>query len=343
MKRRLAILLIVFSSALAYAHDGSDNRVAYNDTPTQARRAPQKRTAQTPTPPTPKPPKPPKTPTPPQPPQPPQPPKHKITINGTSIDLAGIEGLVRGQLDGVREMIKTNPHIPPQTRDKILARLDKVRASVDKRLAKIKTKGFDDIGEELSQMGEEIGQALEGLDDELEVLGDQLGKDLSKKFKKKNFKFDFGHKDKGKHDHDDNDNDNDNDNDDDDDDDVGSIPMTPDLQDTDSDGMRDAVNDLKGLAVTSAQKEQIAKIRSISDKEVAAARANLEALSQKLETALGNAKTSDDEIRRLVDDISRQEAAIRKARLVAWHSARRVLDESQRKRIEAAAAKHKPK
>ncbi|HET9482548.1 MAG TPA: hypothetical protein VFO79_01215, partial [Xanthomonadales bacterium] len=97
------------------------------------------RIAQGPTPP--RPPRPPRAPT------PPHPPDISISINGNKIDLSGIEGMVRRQLDGAREMIRNNPNIPPQVRDKILARLDRVRASVDKRLAKLKTKGVDQLGE----------------------------------------------------------------------------------------------------------------------------------------------------------------------------------------------------
>ena len=47
----------------------------------------------------------------------------------------------------------------------------------------------------------------------------------------------------------------------------------------------------------------------------------------------------DAEITRLVDQISAQEAVIRKSRILAWAQARRVLDDGQRKKIEDAAKK----
>jgi len=315
---------LVFGPALSQAHDGRDNLIAYaddggssTDTP---RRAPPRETAQAPVPP-PRPPRPPRPPTPPTPPG-----QHggiTVNVNGNKIDLSGIGGMVRGQLDGAREMIRNNPNIPPKLRDKILARIDRVRATVDKRLSKLKGKGLEEMGEELEQMGDEIEEAMEGLDDELEQLGDQLGKDIGKNigkhFKGKNFKFKFDFDDEA--------------------DDVGGIPMAPDLDELDDGEMGDALDDLKGLAIKPQQREQISKIRAKADQEVAAARRQLDDLSNKFEAALGNSSTSDEDIRRYVDQISAQEAVIRKARILAWVNARRVLDDGQRKRIEAAASK----
>jgi hypothetical protein len=233
--------------------------------------------------------------------------------------------MVRGQLDGVREMIRNNPNIPPQLRAKILARIDKVRGTVDKRLSKLKGKSLEQMGEELESMGEEIEAAMEGLEEELEQLGDQLGKDLGKNIQKnlknKNFKFKFDHDPE------------------DDEDFADAIPMTPDLDDVDDGDMREALDDMKGMAIKPQQKEQIAKIRAEADKTVIAARGRLEELSKQLEGALANPRTSTADIERFVDQISAQEAAIRKARIVSWVKARAVLDDGQRKRIEAAAAK----
>jgi Spy/CpxP family protein refolding chaperone len=327
---------IVFGPALSSAESGR-NIVAYADPGpemTYARHAPPPVVAQAPTPP-PKPPRPPKAPTPPTPPNG----GIKIDFNGHHLDLSGIDGLVRGQLDGVREMIKNNPNIPQPLRDKLLARLDKIRGSVDKRLAKIRGKRLDEVGGELERLGDEIEEALDGLDEELEQLGENLGKDLGKKFKDKQWKFDF--KNKNNNDHDNNFGNEDNEDDESDPDVPGSIPMAPDLDSADDGDMRDAINDLKGMAIRKDQKDQIVQIRQKADAEVKAAREVIEVTSKKLETALGNPKTSDAEIGRMVDQISSAEARIRKARIIAWHSARRVLDTDQRKRIEAAATKRK--
>ena len=337
---------LVFGPALSQAHDGRDNIIAYADDGAKntkadgdaPRHAPRSRTAQGPTP-RPAPPAPPTPPTPPRPARAPRAPGVNVTINGNKIDLSGIDGMVRGQLDGVREMIRNNPNIPPQLRDKIIARIDKVRATVDKRLSKLKGKSLEEVGTELEQMGDEIDQAMDGLEEELEQLGEQLGKDIGKNigknFKNKNFKFKFENKNK----HGD-DKDNEDDEDDEDDNDVSdSIPMTPDMENVDDGDMRDAINDLKGMAIKPQQKEQIAKIRAEADKTVSVARGRLEELSKKLEGALADPRTSTGDIERYVDQISAQEAAIRKARIVSWVKARAVLDDGQRKRIEAAAGK----
>ncbi|HLL21879.1 MAG TPA: hypothetical protein VK427_07100, partial [Kofleriaceae bacterium] len=132
--------------------------------------------------------------------------------------------------------------------------------------------------------------------------------------------------------HDDNDSKKDNDDND-------GLPMAPDLDDADDGDMRDALNDLKGMAIKPQQKQQIAEIRANADKTVAAARGRLDELSHKLEAALADPRTSTGDIERYIEQISQQEAQIRKARIVSWVKARNVLDESQRKRVEAAAAK----
>ena len=316
---------LIFGPALSSAHDGRDSIVAYADPgpeATYARHGSRPVVAQAPIPP--KPPKTPKTP-----PTPPPGAPIKIDFNGHHIDLGGIEGMVRGQLDGVREMIRNNPNIPKPLRDKLVVRIDKIRSSVYGRLARLRGKRLSEIGSELEQLGDEVEQALEGLDEELEQLGDQLGKNFGKQLKDKKWKFDFKNED-------------DSDDSDDSDQDVpDTIPMTPDLDSADDGDMRDAVNDLKGMAIRQDQKDRIAKIRAKSDAEVKKARSDIEELSRKLETALANPNATDDEIGRMVDSISGAEARIRKARLIAWVSARRVLDDDQRKRIEAAAAKKK--
>lgn len=266
----------------------------------------------------PAPPAPPRGPRPPAPPTPPAP--HagsgfSVSFDGGKLQISGIRELVKGQLTAARASIQNNPRIPKDVRDKILARLDKVAASVDKRLANLKITDMDQLGEEMDKMGEEIESALEGLDDDLEALGKSLG----------NIKVDLGNL----HiDHDD------------DDDDI-DIPPAPDVDDADDSDMRDAISDLKDLALTSQQRDQIKKLRDDSDKQVAASKKQIADLSEKLRTSLGNPGVSDADITRLVDQISGHEASMRKARILAWAQARRVLDAAQRKKVEDAAAKAK--
>jgi hypothetical protein len=116
--------------------------------------------------------------------------------------------------------------------------------------------------------------------------------------------------------------------------------MAPDVDiDVDDSDLKDAIQDLKDVALKPAQRDAIGKLRADSDKTVAVAKKQLDDLSSKLHTALGNPATSDADIAKYVDQISAQEAAIRKARILAWVNARRVLDDAQRKKIEDAAKK----
>lgn len=286
-------------------------------------------TAKPPTPPTP--PTPPKAPkVPPTPPTPPAPPKRgmgggfSVSINNGKVQIDGLHDMVLGQLDAARDAIKNNTSIPKEARDKVVARLDKVRATVDKRLKNLNIADLDQLEKEMEAMGEEIEEAMEGLDKDMEKLGKDFGKNFGKDWGKNfNVNIDFD------------------DDDDDNDDDLGAID-TPDVDDDDDD-MQEAIKDLRDLALDKTQKEQINKLRADSDKTVATAKKQLDELSAKLQTALGNPATSDADIGRMVDQISAQEAAIRKARIVAWAQARRVLSDAQRKRVEDAAKKKKTK
>lgn len=248
-----------------------------------------------------------------------------VSINNGKVQIDGLHDMVLGQIDRARDAIRNNPAMPKDVRDKVLARLDKVRASVDKRLANIKVTDLDQLGSEMEKMGEEIEQAMDGLDKDLDKAGKDWGKNWGKNFGKWNVNI-------GR---DDNDDDGDND------DDIGSI-STPDV-DADDDDMKDAIKDLRDLALDKQQKDQINKLRAESDKTVATAKKQMDELSAKLQTALGNPATTDADIGKYVDQISAQEAVIRKARIVAWAQARRMLSDAQRKRIEDAAKKKSTK
>lgn len=320
---------LIFNSALGRASAGRDENFGFwpaaSDVVAQAPLPPP-----TPTPPPPAPPATPATPRTPATPPPPVPVKRggagsgvSVTINNGKVQIDGLHDLVLGQLDAARDSIKNNQQIPKDVRDKVVARLDKVRATVDKRLANLKISDMDQLEAEMEKMGEEIEQAMEGLDKDLDKLGKDMGKDFGKKFGKdwnKSWKWN---------------------DDDDDDDDIGSID-TPDV-DADDEDMKEAIKDLRDMALKPDQKDKINKLRTDSDNSVRSAKKQMDDLSQKLQTALGNPAVTDAEIARLVDQISAQEATIRKSRIQAWAQARRVLDEAQRKRVEDAAKKKKTK
>ena len=113
------------------------------------------------------------------------------------------------------------------------------------------------------------------------------------------------------------------------------LPDPPDADDDDDD-VRDSITDMKDLALSDAQREQITKLRADSDRSVATAKHQLDALSAKLEAALANPAVTDAEVARYVDQISAQEATVRKARILAWVNARRLLDTAQKAKIQAA-------
>jgi len=323
--------------------------------PGTARRAPGKRTADAPRRhrvPPPAPPAPPEPPDPPEPPEPPAgwdhsrplpplPPPHlqgrkggpgrvSISVRNGKVQIDGLEGFTRHQLDAVGQLIRNNPDIPKEARDKVLARLDRARTIVDKRLKNLSTTDLDKIGDEMEKMGDELEKAMEGLEEEMEKLGDKLGKDLARKLGKdfaKSFKpgkiqIDHGD-DNDAHD---------------DDDDAHAVVVTPD-DDVDVDA-RDAIQDLKDLTLKPDQRDRIAKLHATSEQEIARARKQLDDASKRLEIALADAKTSDSDISRYIDQVSMHEAAIRKSRLLAWVNARRLLDDAQRKKIEDAARKN---
>ena len=116
-----------------------------------------------------------------------------------------------------------------------------------------------------------------------------------------------------------------------DDDDDGDFDDDMDMDDD------DAVRDLGDLSLSPAQRDTLKKLRTDSDKQIATAKASLAQASKTLHDQLDNPAASDADISKAIDAVSQQEAAIRKARILAWHGARRVLDDAQRKKVEGAA------
>jgi hypothetical protein len=108
--------------------------------------------------------------------------------------------------------------------------------------------------------------------------------------------------------------------------------------DLDADG-RPAPADLPDLALRPGQRQQLARLRGDYEQQIAVARKQLDDASRRLERALSDLRTSDADIARYVDQVSSHEAAIRKARLLTWVNARRLLDDAQRKQIEDAAGR----
>ncbi len=276
-------------------------------------------------------------PTPPRPPTPPHPPAppHGVTVNikDGKVDISGIEEMVNEQIDNAQKSIDSSP-LSAEVKAKLHAKLEKTKSIVKKRLKDSKNLTPAEIGEEMGKMGEEIGEEMEGFGEEMEKFGDQMDKQWGGSNKGPHVRVHVAH---AKHDAD---HDHDQDGDD-DDDDMHEAPMAPDvaIDTNDDDDMKQAIKDLGDLALKPAQREAITKLRVESDKTVADAKRQLDDLSSKLHDALGDPKVSDADVAKYVDQISAQEAAIRKARLIAWVHARGVLDAAQRKKVEDAAKK----
>lgn len=277
----------------------------------------------------PTPPTPPTAPVPPRPPRPPRPPHaagsgFNINIHDGKVQIDGLETMVDAQIDAALQGIAHDDNIPPQIRAKVTARLEKVRAKVKKRLAKIDTTDPQRLGEELGQLGEEIGQEMEQFGEEMDKFGADM-EQFSKKFEKnwgKNFKF------KTYTDNDDNDDRDDDDDRDDEDQDDHDIDMP-------------AVRDLGDLKLKAPQRDALRKLRAESEAKVANAKRELERAEAQLQKALENVNASDADIARAIDAVAQQEATIRKTRILTWVNARRMLDDSQRQKVEGAARKGK--
>jgi hypothetical protein len=358
---------LLFGGAFVHASAGSDLESwpasgdelgggGGGDDATPARRAQGRRVADAPrTPPMPPRTPPPGSPAPPAPPAPPTPPtpptKHRaaggrgglsVTIHDGKVQIHGIDEFARAQIEAVRQMLRNNPNIPPDVRDRVLGRMDRARAALDRRLKNLSVDDLDNLDAEMEKMGDELEKAFEGLEADLEKLGDKLGKDFAKKFGKdvaKRFKpgkiqLDF-HRD-GDDPPDPPDPPDPSDHDDDVDDDHGGMP-TPDVEISSPD-VTD-VSELKDIKLKPEQRARIVRLRSNLVREVEVAQKQLEDASRRLETALDDVNAKDEVIVRYVDQITSHEAAIRKARLLTWMQARRLLDPAQRKKVEDASRK----
>jgi len=217
--------------------------------------------------------------------------------------------MIDSQIAGALSMVGSDQNVPPAVREKITKRLEKLRT-------KLKTKlGNGQIDpEEMEELGDEISSEMEEFGHEMEAWGEKFGEDFEKHIKRgfgSNFHVQIGH--------------------DDDDVDVSA----PDFDDDDD--VDDAVRDIGSLNLQPQQREQITRLRSDSDAKVAAAKRELDRASESLQRQLSNPSASDAEIARSIDAVAQQEAAIRKARILAWVKARRILDDAQRTKVEGAA------
>lgn len=254
-------------------------------------------------------------PVPPTPPIPGLPAGVTVTIHDGRIQIDGIDKFVDSQIDTALKSVN-NPGVPPEVRAKVEEHLKKLRERLKKKLTKIDVKDLGDLGDQLGDIGDEIGDEMDQFGSDMDSWGDKFGKDIQKQVQKQLAAHGI-HAD--------------------DDDDDNDIP-SPDVDDDDD--LADAVRDLGDLKLKPDQRTAIAKLRTDSDKQVEAAKKALDGASENLKKLLETG-AGEAEVGRAIDAVSQQEAAIRKARILAWVNARKILDDGQRKKVEDAAKKHK--
>jgi hypothetical protein len=292
------------------------------------------------------PPMPPMPPMPPPPPAPPAPPAHRghgrnhgvsVSIHGGKVEIDGITELVQESLEKALETLDHLPDVPPDTRMRLRGRIQGMRNQLSARLGRLKSMDIDRIGPELERMGDEIERQMEGLDEELAQLGDRIGKGFAKKFGK-DFAKSFGPgipdaSPGNSHDSDDAD-----DADDDDDDRPAGPPAPPAVAAPEAaePDIAPAIAALRGLSLDADQRAELARLRADSDRQIAAAKAELARMSSRLHDTLRDAEAKEADVARQIEAISSKEAAIRKVRILTWLKVRHMLHADQRKQIEEA-------
>jgi hypothetical protein len=300
----------------------------------------------------------------PTPPTPPTPPDHWGSNVNVHLDLGGIKDIVRDALIAARTGIAKDKNIPADVRSAVLARLDKVQSVITKRTANLDLSDLSNLDKQLSGLDAELNSALAGMDQEMAALTKKYGKNFSKAFNfnwSKDFKNWNGNVHLGKvnvdfnsstddddHDNDIADNDpsnDDQDSDDDHDDDVGDatdvdVAAAAGL---DADDLNDAVDQLDDFGVDKDQRAKLSQLRNDERSTSGAAKTRLEKASNALRAELAKTDANPTEVNRLVDQISTEEANIRKAQLKALLGAKAVLKADQQKKVQDAAKKARHK
>jgi Spy/CpxP family protein refolding chaperone len=256
----------------------------------------------------------------------------------------------RAQLEQARAEIESNGSLSPKMRDAILKRLDKAQKVIDKHLKGLKFNGdWDDFGQQMEAFGESMGEAFQGMDADFADLDEVIAKQVQKALKhglkggiRGGIQIDLG---------------------DDDDPVVAPLPPLPptapvppvppvpsatppdfdfdDAYDLDMSDM-DLSIDLGSLGLSGSQSSTLRSIIEDEQRAVQPAEQQLEQLSEQLRDTLENDDVDEAQIGALVDKMAEREAQIRKARLLAWAKARKLLDDDQRKKVHKAARRHGP-
>ena len=256
-----------------------------------------------------------------------------ISINFDGLDQ--IKAQVRAAVARARADIAADTTLPADVRTAVLARMDKVTGVIERRIAKLNLSDLMNLDTQLEGLGDEIEKSMAGLEQEIKLFEKKYGRSFGKAIKasKGHFNLNLGGDD----------DDDDNDADDDDDDDNGATVDMSAAADLDADDLDEAVDDITDMGINGNQRTQLSALRLAEQVTTTAARARMRQASAGLRAELSKSAADLAVINRYIDQISAEEATIRKAQLTALVAAKTVLTAAQQKKVQAAAAKAKAK
>jgi Spy/CpxP family protein refolding chaperone len=127
-----------------------------------------------------------------------------------------------------------------------------------------------------------------------------------------------------------------------DDDDIDTVDMSA-AADLDGDDLNDAVDDITDMGIDAKQRTQLSALRHEEQATSNAARERMRQASSSLRAELAKPAADIAVVNRLIDQISVEEANVRKAQLKALVSAKAMLTAAQQKKVQDAAKKAKGK
>ena len=263
-----------------------------------------------------------------------------VAPGGLSINFKGLDQIkaqVTAEVARARAEIAADTSLPTDVRAAVLARMDKVTAVVERRLAKLNLGDVMNLGSQLDGLGGEIEKSMAGLEQEIKLFEKKYGRSFGKAMQasKGHFNFHFSNDDA-----DDDDDDDDNDADDrtraaDD------ITRAADDISRAADDLNEAVDDIADMGINASQRTQLSALRLAEQATTKAARERLRQASAGLRAELAKPSADITLVNRFIDQISTEEGNIRKAQLKALVAAKTMLTPVQQKKVQDAAAKAK--
>lgn len=248
------------------------------------------------------------------------------------------------QLEEARKQIRHAP-LPDDLRDKLDEKLDRVAEAIDRHMDRAAQGDMAQLEAEMEAMGAEIEKEMESFGTEMEAMGqhweewakqfeDQQGRTVMVFPDSKDLDFDFDF----------------------DPPEPPVPPIPPNVAPTAPTApfpippapRRGLDVDMSDLDISidtgdlSLAPDQVDALHAIFEEEqrvVEPAREAIEQTSDALRDALEDPNVRESDVVRMVDDISQEEAKIRKAQILAWVKSRKILDEDQRDVVEKSKIK----